>query len=98
MVELFGTEAIINMWTLIFGALFALGAFIFRKVVANDLLGWKFSVAGAIAGGSITFIILDNLFHMIKLSIGLSIAGWLAGGFLLGPILWDGEAGGGNEA
>ena len=90
--EIFGTEGIINMWTLIFGAAIALLGFIFRKNIANDLMDWKFSVIGSIACGSLLFIIMDVLFHDLKVSIGIGIVGWLAGGFLLGSILWDGES------
>lgn len=97
MVEIFGTEGIINMWTLIVATVLSLGGFIFRKSIANDLLDWKFSVVGAIGLGCIGFIIVDNIFHNIKISIIVAIVGWLAGGFGLGNVLWDGEAGGGSE-
>lgn len=89
---LFGTDAIINHMTLIFGALFALGGLIFRKSVANDLLDMKFSFIGCMIGFCLSFIILDNTFHILKLTVVVSLICWIVGGFGLGPFLWDGEA------
>jgi len=89
---LFGTDAIINHMTMIFGAVFSLGGLIFRKSVANDILDMKFSFIGCVAGSMITFIILDLMFNNLKILVVGALIGWLAGGFGVGPFLWDGEA------
>jgi hypothetical protein len=91
---LFGTDGLINHVTLIFGALYSLGALIFRKSVANDLLDFKFSVIGSIASSMLAFIITDSFFENIKILVVVSLIAFFAGGFGLGEILPDGEAGG----
>lgn len=91
---LFGTDGVINHVTLIFGACYALGGLIFRKTIANDLLGMPFSFIGCLTSSMVVFTILDNLFDSIKVSVGFSLAAFLIGGFLLGSILPDGEADG----
>lgn len=95
--NLFGTDALINHFTLIFAAAFALGGLIFRKTVANDILDMKFSFIGCVAGSMIVFIILDLIFDNLKVLVVGSLIGWLVGGFLAGPFLWDGFAEGGND-
>ncbi len=92
MAPLFGTDGIINHVTLIFGAIFALGGLIFRKSIANDLLDMQFSFIGSMIGSIPTFIIVDNVFGIFKLTVVGSLIGCMIGGFGLGPILWDGEA------
>ena len=64
---LFGTDGMINHLTLIFGAVYALGGLIFRKSIANEILDQKFSFIGCMVGSIVTFIIFDNLFHILKL-------------------------------
>ena len=92
MTVLFGTDGLVNHMTLIFGAVFALCGLMFRKTVANEILDIKFSFIGCMVGSMLTFIIIDNLFGIIKLSVVLSLLAWLAGGYFGGFFLWDGEA------
>jgi len=94
---LFGTEGIINHLTMIFGAVYALGGLIFRKSVANDLLNMEFSFIGSLSFSMITFIILDLIFNNIKILVVGSLIMWTIGGFLLAPIIKDGEASGGSD-
>ena len=90
--SLFGTDGIINHITLIAGTVLTLGGFIFRKVVANDSLGYPFSVVGSSGLSILTFIIVDNIFNKIKWSVVSSFIVFMIAGFILGPLLWDGEA------
>jgi len=96
MPQLFGTDGLINMLTLIFGAVFALGGLVFRKSIANDILDIKFSFIGCMVGSMITFIIMDVLFDNLKVLVVVSLLGWLAGGYFGGLFLWDGYAEGGD--
>ena len=89
---LFGTDGLVNMLTMIFGAVFALGGLMFRKTVANDMLDMKFSFIGCMVGSMIVFIIMDIFFDNLKILVVSSLLGWLAGGFGFGAVLWDGEA------
>lgn len=89
---LFGTDGIINHLTMIFAVVYVLGALLFRKNVSNDFFGYGFSVIGSSFVGILFFILMDSIFGMFKLSILVSFVGWLAGGFLLGGILGDGDA------
>ena len=91
--NIFGnTDALIGSIDLLIGALFVLGAFIFRKSVANDSMDQSFSVIGASAAGMITFLIAKTLTLPIKYSVLIGIVAWGVGGFLLAPIIGDGEA------
>lgn len=96
MTVLFGTNGLVNMSTLIFATLFALGGLMFRKVVANDLLDIKFSFIGCMFGAMLPFIILDYFFENIKILFVGALIGWLVGGYFGGLFLWDGEADGGS--
>jgi len=93
-VNLFGNkDALIGSMELLFGAVFVLGAFIFRKSVANDMLDREFSVIGSSALGILTFLILDVAINLsLKFCVGLGLIAWAVGGFLLAPIIGDGEA------
>lgn len=95
--ELFGTGGMVNHLTLIIGALFSLSGLIFRKSVANDILDMKFSFIGCVVGSMIPFIILDIFLENIKIIVGVSLVGWVIGGFLFGLFLPDGESDGGSE-
>lgn len=94
---LFGTDGIINHLTMIFGAVYALGGLVFRKSVANDMLNMKFSFIGCLVGSMLLFIILDIFFDNLKVLVVSSLIGWLVGGFLTGPFMFDGESSGGGE-
>jgi len=89
---LFGTDGIINHITLIIAAIISLGAILFRKNVANDLLDMPFSIIGAIAVGSILTIIIQNMFDAFKWALLAGIVGCLVGGFIGGNFLGDGES------
>ena len=93
MPQLFGTDGLINMMTMIFGAVFALGGLVFRKSIANDMLDIRFSFIGCMVGSMITFIITDVLFDNLKVLVVASLLGWLAGGYFGGLFLLDGVAG-----
>jgi len=90
--NLFGTDALINHFTLLFAAAFALGGLVFRKSIANDMLDMRFSFIGCLVASMLTFIILDVMFDNLKILVVGGLLAWLAGGFGLGPVLWDGEA------
>jgi hypothetical protein len=72
-------------------AVLVLIAILFRKNVANDLLGWDFSLIGSGVIGVIGYFILYGIFHNIKLSFIGGLALLLIGGFFLAPILGDGS-------
>ena len=91
MPELFGTEGLINHITLLISAAFVLGAMLFRKNVANDIMGFPFSVIGSSAGSILLFIVFDNMFNSIKIPLATGLIGFFAGGFLLASIIGDGE-------
>jgi len=92
--NIFGNkEALIGSLELGVGAAFVLGALVFRKSIANDMLDRGFSVIGSSLLGIVAFLILSNVFDNLKLTIGLSVFVWLAGGFLLADLIQDGEGG-----
>ena len=97
MVNYFGSDGVLsfimNPMSLLFGAIFVLGALIGRKQI-NDNMDRGFSVIGASAGGILGFIIMDNIFHTLKFSIGVGLIAWAAAGFLLAEIIGDGQTGG----
>ena len=94
MVLLFGSEGIINPYTLIFAAVFVLGALVFRKTVANDSMGRGFSFIGASVGGILGYMIIDLSIGSLRYGVGLGLILWLVGGFLLADVIGDGEASG----
>ena len=95
MVNLFGnTDALIGSMDLLFGAIFVLGALIFRKSVANDSLDRSFSVIGSCVPAIIAYLVMSSFVDNIRYSFGVGILFWIAGGFLLGDIIGDGVAGG----
>lgn len=96
MVNIFGNKnALIGSLDLLFIAIYVVGAFVFRKVVANDTLERGFSVVGSSACSLITFILIKSLTTWsIKISFGIGLAVWVIAGFLLGELIGDGWAGG----
>jgi hypothetical protein len=76
----------------IVGALIVLGAILIRKNVANDLLAMPFSIIGGSAGGLLPYMIIIFMFGSLKWALLIGIIGMIAGGFLLGNTLGDGEA------
>lgn len=96
--NIFGNkDALIGSLDLIFGAVYVLGAFIFRKSVANDMLNTGFSVIGASASSCIAFILIKTLTEWsIKIPFAIGLGVWIAGGFLLADVINDGWAGGGE--
>lgn len=95
MTNLFGNkDALIGSMELTFGALFVLGALIFRKSVANDSLGKGFSVIGSSLLSILSFLVVNNIWNNIKISFVVGLLFWLAGGFLLAEVIGDGEASG----
>lgn len=95
--NLFGNKgALIGSLDLFIAAILVLGAFIFRKSVANDLIDRPFSIIGSCVPGVIGFIISHHIFSSLKFPIVIGIFLWLVGGFLLGDLIGDGNAGGSN--
>jgi hypothetical protein len=95
--NLFGNQdALIGSVDLFIAAAFVLGSFIFRKSVANDMFGLSFSVIFSNVAGILAFIIMQNVFDVLKYSVGVGLICWLAAGFLLGDLINDGQADGGS--
>ena len=96
MVNIFGNkDALIGSMELLFGALFVLGAFIFRKSVANDMMDRGFSVIGSSAASVLGFILCSAVFNLsLKYSVVIGLVAWTAAGFLLAEIIGDGYADG----
>jgi len=92
MPNLFGTDGIVNHLTLIFAAVYVLGALLFRKNVANDLMGYPFSVIGSSALSILLFTILNIFIENFKIPLAISLIGFFVGGFLLAPLIGDGES------
>ena len=98
MAEIFGNkDALIGSLELGIGAAFVLGAFIFRKSVANDMLDKGFSIIGSCGLGIITFIVINSIFDVLKMSVGIGFVAWLLGGFLLADFIQDGYSDGGGD-
>lgn len=96
MVNLFGNkDALIGSLDLLFGAIYVLGAFIFRKSVANDMLDMGFSVIGASACSCLAFILVKSITDWsIKIPFAIGLGVWIAAGLLLSPVIGDGWSGG----
>lgn len=75
----------------ILGALLVMIAIMFRKNIANDLIGTAFSVIGGSIGGLVVYISILFAFGSLKWAFIIGLAGMLIGGFLSGNILGDGE-------
>lgn len=90
--DIFGNTGIIGSIDLLIASILVLGSFIFRKSVANDILGMPFSIIGSTAPSIILFIVFNNIFSTIKYPLIIAIGTFLLGGFLLGDLLGDGEA------
>lgn len=94
--NLFGNNnALIGSIDLIFGAVFVLGAFIFRKTVANDMMARGFSLLGSTIPGILAYLVASSFLSSLKYSVGIGLIFWAVGGFLLAEILNDGWADGG---
>ena len=78
----------------------ALGAILFRKNVANDLLNMPFSMIGSIAIGEIAFFVstfgVAGHHLILKWALLSGIVGVLLGGFICGNLFGDGESSGGS--
>lgn len=100
--NIFGNkDALIGSLDLAVGAIFVLGALVFRKSVANDLLEMDFSVIGSSVAGILCFIILKNILNF-KIAVGIGLVAWVAVGFLLPKVLnidgtADGDSDGGDD-
>lgn len=95
--NLFGnSDALIGSVDLFVCAAFVLGSFIFRKSVANDMFGMSFSIIFSNVAGILAFIIMQNVFDVLKYSVGIGLICWLIAGFLLGDLINDGQADGGS--
>lgn len=74
-------------------------AAIFRKNIAEDLLGIDFSLIGSSVGGVILFVAMAYITHSMKWSAIIAVGGVLLGGFLGATFLPDGssDSGGGES-
>jgi hypothetical protein len=93
MVNLFGNkDALIGSIELLVGAVFVLFSLVFRKSIANDSLGMDFSIIGSCVPSILGFIIFNNIFNSVKFPILIAVGLFVAGGFLVGDKLGDGQA------
>jgi len=91
--NIFGnTDALIGSIELLIMAVFVLGAFIFRKIVANEMLDREFSVIGSCFFGCAGYLISTFIIDMLKINVVIGLGLWAAGGFLLSGFLGDGES------
>lgn len=72
--------------------LIVLAAILFRKNIANDLLDMPFSLMGSGALGVLSYYIIYGIFQNLKWAVLAGVIGLLAGGFLAGMFLPDGES------
>jgi len=78
-------------------ALFFLAA-VFRRQVADNLLGIDFSLIGSAGAAEVIFLIMIFITHSLKWSFLLGLVGMLLAGFLTAPFMPDGSSeGGGGE-
>ena len=90
--NIFGNQdALIGSIDLAVGAIMVLGSLILRKQI-NDNMGRGFSIIGSSVCGILTYLLVSNIFNVMKISVGLGIVAWAAGGFLLADIIGDGES------
>ena len=80
------------LWIIIVLLFFA--AAVFRKNIADGLLGMSFSLIGGAISGAIVFIIMIYITHSMKWSGIIGLVGVIAGGFIGATFLPDGESGG----
>jgi hypothetical protein len=99
MVNFFGNKnALIGSLDLLFGAIYVLGAFIFRKSIANDQLDMGFSAIGASAASCIIFVVIKAATEVsLKVNFVIGLIAWVIGGFLLSEVIGDGWADGSNR-
>lgn len=96
--NLFGMkDSLIGPIELLFGGAAFLSAAIFRRLVANDMLGMDFSAYGATITGIIGWLTLNFIFHNLKISLIAGIIGILAGGFLFARFFPDGQSSGDSD-
>lgn len=72
-------------------------AAMFRKHVAEGLIGMDYSLIGGTAIAEILFIVVIYISHSFKWGFLIAMIGVLAGGFLTAPFLPDGSSEGGGE-
>ena len=95
MVNFFGnTDALIGSIELFIGAIFVLGSLVFRKSVANDLMGYDFSIIGSNVPGILAFLIANSFIDNIKYPVMIGLVCFFLGGFSLAEIVGDGTASG----
>jgi len=80
------------MWFSIAGIV--LGSAIFRKTIANDMLGMDFSWIGSSVSGGLGVYIMSLIFHSTKWALVVGIVAALVGGFFGGKFLPDKESDG----
>ena len=98
--NLFGNKnALIGSIELLIMGLYVLGAMIFRKSVANDMMNVGFSVIGASGLSCIAFVTFHAIFTewAIKFPVAIGLVGWIIGGLVFSEIIGDGWAGGKDE-
>jgi len=85
------------LWIVLVGLFFATA--LFRKNIADEILGMDFSLIGGIGFGSIVFIAMLYITHSIKWSGITGLIFVVVGGFVGASFLPDGESdtGGGDN-
>lgn len=83
------------LWIIIILLFFT--AAIFRKNIAEGILGIDFSLIGGAVGGAIVFIIMIYITHSMKWSGIIGLVGVIVGGFVGATFLPDGESSGGGD-
>lgn len=72
-------------------------AAVFRKNIADELLGMDFSLIGGTGGGAIIFIIMIYITHSMKWSGIIGLIGVVTGGLIGAQFLPDTDSGGGGN-
>lgn len=84
------------LWIIIILLFFA--AAVFRKNIAEGLLGMDFSLIGGSISGAVTFVVMMYITHSMKWGGIIGLIGVIIGGFIGAKFLPDGESseGGGD--
>ena len=78
------------LWMIMIGLFFV--AAIFRKNIAEGILGMGFSLIGSIVIGVVVFVVMAYITHSMKWSGLIALIGVIAGGFIGSTFLPDGES------
>ena len=73
-------------------AILVIGAILFRKNVANDVMGHSFSIIGSSIAGVLCYFVMLGIFHSSKWAIIVGVVALVVAGFLTAPFIGDGDA------